>query len=164
MNLCPCGSLQAFGECCGSYLEGKKKPPTAEALMRSRYCAFLMKDAEYLISTTHPSTRTRQDRLDLKHSFNSCVWLGLSILAAHQGQRHDTAGYVEFIALYQNTGRTDGSKDIQTLQERSFFLQESGSWFYVSGLIKPDVLPHPKKPCWCGSGLKFKACQENHKP
>ena len=41
LTLCPCGSGQAIAECCGRYLDGGEAVPTAEALMRSRYTAFV---------------------------------------------------------------------------------------------------------------------------
>ncbi len=36
MASCPCGSGLAFEACCGPYISGKAKAPSAEALMRSR--------------------------------------------------------------------------------------------------------------------------------
>ncbi len=35
---CPCGSGKGYGECCGRFHAGEAAAPTAEALMRSRYC------------------------------------------------------------------------------------------------------------------------------
>nr|WP_316226808.1 SEC-C metal-binding domain-containing protein [Bradyrhizobium sp. SZCCHNS3052] len=37
---CPCGSGLPYDRCCGPYLDGDDQPPTAEALMRSRYTAY----------------------------------------------------------------------------------------------------------------------------
>ena len=54
MSLCPCGSGLELSACCGPYIEGKAKAPTAEALMRSRYTAHAICEYQYLTDTTHP--------------------------------------------------------------------------------------------------------------
>ena len=53
-NECHCGSGKPFDACCGPYLAGDALPPTAEALMRSRYSAYVEKDVDYLGSSLHP--------------------------------------------------------------------------------------------------------------
>ena len=50
---CPCGSGRAFGACCGPALSGERPAPTAEALMRSRYTAFTLRDTAYLLASWH---------------------------------------------------------------------------------------------------------------
>ena len=58
-DVCPClwqdGVL--FADCCGRYIAGTALAPTAEALMRSRYSAFVKEAGDYLLQTWHPSTR-----------------------------------------------------------------------------------------------------------
>ncbi|MDR0401008.1 MAG: SEC-C domain-containing protein [Treponema sp.] len=39
MSSCPCLSGLPYEECCGPYISSAENPPTAEALMRSRYTA-----------------------------------------------------------------------------------------------------------------------------
>ena len=51
---CPCGSGKDFDQCCGPYLSGRAEPPTAEALMRSRYVAYTRGDIDYIGRTTAP--------------------------------------------------------------------------------------------------------------
>ncbi len=53
---CPCGSERAYAACCGPWHAGAPAP-TAEALMRSRYTAFVMELEPYLLATWHPGTR-----------------------------------------------------------------------------------------------------------
>ncbi|HNM44369.1 YchJ family metal-binding protein, partial [Plasticicumulans sp.] len=53
---CPCGSGRAFADCCSPYLAGSAEPPTAEALMRSRYSAFVRRDERWLRTSWHPDT------------------------------------------------------------------------------------------------------------
>ena len=57
MKLCYCGSGHLFEDCCEPYIKRKSNPPTAEALMRSRYSAYCIANADYLVNTTHFSTR-----------------------------------------------------------------------------------------------------------
>ncbi|HAT1131072.1 TPA: hypothetical protein I8V56_000708 [Corynebacterium striatum] len=60
---CPCGLGLSFGECCGQY-HGGKPAPTAEALMRSRFSAFVTGDEEYLLRTWDPDTRPERVHLE----------------------------------------------------------------------------------------------------
>ena len=72
-----------FGECCGPLLDGAPAP-SAERLMRSRYTAFAVGDAGYLVRTWHP--RTRPSDVDL----DGTVWEGLVIEeAAEEGYNMD---------------------------------------------------------------------------
>ncbi|WP_405738731.1 YchJ family metal-binding protein [Streptomyces sp. NBC_00028] len=114
---CPCGLPQPYDECCGRYHSGAAAP-TAEALMRSRYCAFVRLDAGYLLRTWHP--RTRPARLDLDPGMR---WTGLEILGTGDGSAFHHTGTVEFRASYAG-----GS-----LHERSRFERVDGAWVYVDG-------------------------------
>ena len=58
---CPCGNSQSYAACCGRYLDGNETAPTAEALMRSRYTAFVRGDIDYLEETLAPDTRDAFD-------------------------------------------------------------------------------------------------------
>ena len=150
-KLCPCGSKKAYRYCCRMYLSAKKKPETAEKLMRSRYTAFYKGDVDYLIATLHPDKRESSDRQELTKSVNNTQWLGLTVIATQKGKKSDTTGVVEFEAIYQ------GSK-LGQLHERSRFIKADGQWFYVHGDILPGTIPKPKEPCWCGSGKKYRQC------
>ncbi|MFE8992538.1 YchJ family protein [Streptomyces collinus] len=115
---CPCGLPQAYEACCGRYHSGAAAAPTAEALMRSRYCAFVKGDAGYLLQTWHP--RTRPGTLELDPGMR---WTGLEILGTGGGSAFHSAGTVEFRASYRG-----GS-----LHERSSFERVDGAWVYVDG-------------------------------
>ncbi|MDQ6967588.1 MAG: YchJ family metal-binding protein, partial [Mariprofundaceae bacterium] len=52
---CPCGSNKPFASCCRPII-ANDSASTAEQLMRSRYSAFVLGDAEYLLKTWHPDT------------------------------------------------------------------------------------------------------------
>jgi SEC-C motif-containing protein len=147
---CPCGSGENFADCCGRWLEGGQTPLRAEQLMRSRYCAFVLRDSDYLLRTWHESTRPEQMRLE-----QGVSWLGLEVVACQAGGPDDEEGWVEFIAKFTARDR------LHCLHERSHFVREGGEWRYIKG----EILPTPKAekigrndPCPCGSGKKFKRC------
>lgn len=93
--------------------------------MRSRYAAYVVGDAGYLLRTWHASTRP--ETLELVHA--PVKWLGLSILRTEAGGARDSEGTVEFIARCKPAGRAE------RLHETSRFRREDGQWFYVDGVI-----------------------------
>lgn len=76
---CPCLSGETYGACCGPLHRGARTAATAEALMRSRYSAFAVGDARYLLATWHPSTRPSSLELDPDQ-----VWRRLDVLATRR--------------------------------------------------------------------------------
>ncbi|MFE6485792.1 YchJ family protein [Streptomyces sp. NPDC057757] len=115
---CPCGLPQAYEQCCGRHHSGAVAAPTAEALMRSRYTAFVRCDEKYLLRTWHP--RTRPSPVDFDPGMR---WTGLEILETAAGSVFHSAGTVTFRASYRG-----GS-----LHERSRFERVEGAWVYVDG-------------------------------
>jgi len=109
-----------FFACCGPYLNKNVPAPDAESLMRSRYTAFVLQRADYLLATWHASTRPAT--LDLSPG---AKWLGLDV-RSHTVQDADHAE-VEFVARCREAGRAT------RLHERSRFVRASGCWFYVDG-------------------------------
>jgi len=122
---CACGSSRKYIKCCGQYIKQGIKPLTAEVLMRSRYCAYVLQDEEYLLTTWLPSTRPAQ--LNLQH--DNVEWTQLEILATSAGKPLDNTGTVEFIAYYKGEGQK------QQIHEVSQFVKEHNQWLYVDGLI-----------------------------
>jgi len=143
-DLCPCCSGKAYRECCQPWHSGQPAP-TPDALMRSRYAAFVLRNPDYLLATWHPDTRPGE--LELEHSPD---WASLRILdASEQGAR----GRIHFRAVYR-TGTGWGY-----LEEVSDFARVDGRWFYVAGDTSEGTLkPGRNEPCPCGSGRKYKAC------
>ncbi|MFG2605245.1 YchJ family protein [Streptomyces sp. NPDC048514] len=115
---CPCGLPQPYDACCGRFHAGSAAAPTAEALMRSRYAAFVKGDAGYLLRTWHPETRPKELDLDPRTR-----WTGLEILGGTGGTAFHSTGTVTFRASYRG-----GS-----LLERSRFERVGGAWVYVDG-------------------------------
>ncbi|MFD4901914.1 YchJ family protein [Streptomyces sp. NPDC057699] len=121
---CPCGLPAAYGECCGRFHAGTAAAPTCEALMRSRYAAFVVQDAGYLLRTWHPSTRPAAVDFD-----PAMRWTGLEILETTEGSAFHTTGTVTFRAHYTDDGRPDA------LHEKSRFVREQGAWVYEAGIF-----------------------------
>jgi SEC-C motif-containing protein len=120
---CPCGTGLSLGECCGRLHDGTMTAGTAEQLMRSRYSAFVLGDAGYLLRTWHSSTRP--GRLDLDDTVR---WTGLEVLATTGGSLLAAEGTVEFRASYL-VGHRAGAQ-----HENSRFVREDGQWRYLDGV------------------------------
>jgi SEC-C motif-containing protein len=120
---CPCGSGDVFGGCCAPLLDGAAAP-TAERLMRSRYTAFAVRDAEHLRATWHPSTRPAELDVD-----DDLRWRRLVIVDRVAGGPFDREGVVEFEAFWRQ-GDERGS-----LRERSRFVREDRRWLYLDGHV-----------------------------
>lgn len=91
--------------------------------MRSRFSAFAVGDASYLLATWHATTRP--ERLDLDPDTR---WYRLDIVATEAGGLLERDGVVEFTAWYRHP---DGNG---SLHERSRFVREDGAWFYVDAI------------------------------
>ena len=83
-NLCPCGNLQTYEQCCEPY-HRNKNAPTCEALMRSRYCAFVFGLVDYLYETTHPSHRAKNLKGEIAFTCKEFEWTKLEVLEVWQG-------------------------------------------------------------------------------
>lgn len=152
-QLCPCGSNILFDECCQPYLTGTKPAPTPSALMRSRYTAYVRKNASYLIATWHPNCQSEALRESLQEGFETTHWLGLRVIDQQKG-RDEEEGFVEFAARFTETGQ----EHLHLIHERSRFLRLKDRWYYVDG-IKPQT--GRNDTCPCGSGKKYKKCCGN---
>jgi SEC-C motif-containing protein len=118
---CPCDPEAAYDACCGRFIEGGQAAPTARALMRSRYSAFVRERADYLLATWHPSTRPPEIAFEKP----APRWLGLEVRHAETSDAAHAS--VEFVARLRIGGRA------QRLHENSRFVREAGRWYYVAG-------------------------------
>jgi SEC-C motif-containing protein len=148
-------SLEA---CCGPILAGAPAP-TAEALMRSRYSAYVVRNYEHLERSLCSEQRKDYSAEEAKRWAENSEWLGLTIIRTEKGGNDDKEGLVEFSAKYRAEG-----KEHEHL-ETAIFGREEGKWVYV-GQVAPKGQTvrreEPKvgrnDPCPCGSGKKFKKC------
>jgi SEC-C motif-containing protein len=122
---CPCGSGVDFGACCGGIVAGRRNAPTAEALMRSRYTAYVLKNVDHLVQTTHPDSREDDLASSIRKWMRQVEWLKLHVVATDAGGEDDEAGRVEFIAEY--LAATGPGRH----HECSVFEKLDGEWYYV---------------------------------
>jgi len=126
---CPCGRRDGagralpFAQCCDRYLAdfATAPAPDAETLMRSRYSAFVLERADYLLATWHVSTRPSQVTFE-----PGVKWQGLEVRDFKVIDA--THAEVEFVARQR-----DKSGRAVRLHERSRFLREDGRWYYADG-------------------------------
>lgn len=119
---CPCGGGASLAACCGRYLDhfDAVPAPDAEHLMRSRYTAFVLGRADYLLATWHASRRPASLDFD-----EGAKWLGLEV-RSHRATGENRAE-VEFVARWRVGGRAVRQ------HERSRFVREQECWYYVDG-------------------------------
>lgn len=154
---CPCCSGRRFADCCAPYLAADAPPPpTAEALMRSRFAAYVTggKDGvNHVVRTTHPdnpaaSGSKRPDgtpastlEQDVRATMKRVAWQRLRVDAVEGGKEGDETGRVSFTAWYKITGqlgsRADGGDAVGTMVETSDFVRdgEGGQWLYRGGVV-----------------------------
>jgi SEC-C motif domain protein len=121
MKLCYCGSNFLFEDCCEPYIKNHTLVPTAEALMRSRYSAYCIANVDYLVATTHLSTRKQYPKSSILEFASNNHWLQLEIISA-------TENSVEFKAYF-----LDKCLKPNVHHEKSTFVKENDYWFYIDG-------------------------------
>jgi SEC-C motif-containing protein len=164
---CPCGSQKSYAQCCEPYISGKAVAPTPEALMRSRYSAYVKSETKYLKETLAPESRGDYNEKDVLDWSKTSEWQGLEIIEAK-------GNTVEFTAKYKTQGKVFEHHEVST------FKKIKDHWYFVDGEShvhedgkghghehnhepqKPVVRTEPKlgrnDPCGCGSGKKYKKC------
>jgi len=118
---CYCGLPKRFTDCCEPLLKGSKKALTAETLMRSRYSAYVIHQADYLLATTHISQRQYYSKAEILRWATENHWIKLDVI-------HTTEYTVEFTAHFINSHLKN-----EIHHELSNFVFENGNWFYVDG-------------------------------
>lgn len=157
MELCPCGSGIAYAECCEPAIKGVRPAATAEALMRSRYSAYVKVETDYIFESTHPKYREGYDHEGTKEWAENAEWQGLEIVSTTNGGAEDATGEVEFIARYKEKGQD------KVHHELALFKKDNGDWFFTDGKsVGQRPITRVKigrnDPCPCGSNQKYKKC------
>ena len=132
-RLCACCSGRTYDVCCAPFHEGEREAPDPVALMRSRYAAFAMGEADYLLHTLHEDHADRRlPRADLLRSLRGArerlKYPSLAVLDSRSG---GGSGEVLFCA-----GLYEGGRD-QSFVELSDFAHDGVGWRYVSGILVP---------------------------
>ncbi|MCV0429405.1 MAG: zinc chelation protein SecC [Roseibium sp.] len=125
---CPCGSGASFEMCCKPYLGGQAIPKTAEALMRSRYSAYVQENIPYLKQTLWPKYQDRFDGAATAKWAAENHWAGLTVLTVDKGGETDRDGAVLFEARYLSGGQLSKHREL------SRFRKKAGRWYYVEAL------------------------------
>jgi SEC-C motif-containing protein len=84
-RLCPCTSSRTFDKCCEPFLAGRQRSDTAEKLMRSRFTAYSLRNADYLVNTTAKEEREKLDVEELGLYCRSIKCISLKVLKTEQG-------------------------------------------------------------------------------
>ena len=156
-STCPCGSGNGFDACCGPIISGAPAA-TAEALMRSRYTAFTLKEFDHIESTHGAEISGDFNRSAAESVANDAKWFVLEILGVTGGGAGDDAGTVEFVTRFKRRGEEYSHHELAS------FRREEGNWRYVEGKMNLKHAPRQvakvgrNDPCHCGSGRKFKKC------
>ena len=158
-KLCPCGSELELTRCCQPFIQGTKKPTTAEQLLRARYTAFVLGEVDYVLSTHHSRTRSDVKREEVEDWSKNSKWIGLKIVQSEAGKEADSQGTILFCAQFESQGKQEDH------WEQSTFEKEDGEWRFLDAKgVKAGPMRRegPKvgrnDPCSCGSGQKFKKC------
>lgn len=124
--LCPCCSNQPYTHCCQPYHLWQKNAITAEQLMRSRYSAYALGKADYLVKTWHPKTLPSK----LTEELSQAKWIDLVIHKYWESNNLNEA-FVEFTARYRNS-----NGKAEKMHETSRFIKQADHWFYVDGIFE----------------------------
>lgn len=132
---------------CRAIIDGQLLADSPLTLMRSRYVAFCLSEAEYLFNTSSTELKKTLTIKDLKDSADTANFIKLEIIESNDH-------FVEFKAFYLENSY------LSCLHERSEFIMEDGSWKYHNGALMeaPDIEIKRNDVCPCGSGKKYKKC------
>ena len=99
--------------------------------MKSRYSAYVLGDAKYIINTTHHDNPDYQeDKKAWQKSINAfTLHTEFKALKIESFEEKEQEAYVTFKAI--------SSEGI--LYEKSYFVKEEGVWFYHSGVINEII-------------------------
>jgi len=122
---CPCGSGKKYKECCFKYHKGAK-PKNALILMKSRFSAYAVGDANYIIKTTHKnSPHYEEDKLQWIKEIKEFSKSNFKKLEIIEFTENENEAFVEFKAYI----------DDYIMHENSRFIKED-IWYYIDGEIK----------------------------
>lgn len=167
ISSCPCKSGASYQDCCLPLHQGNSVADSPEALMRSRYCAFVMELAPYIYATHSLVTRDNVSVESIEQWNKQCHWCGLEIVTTASDKR---ANKVEFIAWYKEGEQLKQHHELSLFKSEpldSLFSQHieltpapEAVWYYHSASYPQRQIPLPKRndPCICSSGKKFKKC------
>lgn len=135
--ICPCGSGNLLLACCGPYHEGHPAP-CAEALMRSRYSAYVLGLIDYLVATTLPAQQAGLDRQSISAWSAQSTWLGLEVESSEVFGGQPEHAFVTFTARWHDSQGEHSHRD----REKPFRLDQR---FYRRGHFQRLVARDPRR-------------------
>ena len=175
---CPCGSTLSYADCCAPLHVGQKFADTAEQLMRSRYCAFVLQHVEYIVATTAPFEQPLLDTQAISDWAQQTDWAGLEVVnhLAKLGKRHAQVEFKAYFHLPNASAVHSAGLDLAVLDlavldskgldskgvhhELSTFVNipthGNSRWYFLDPTVVMSVTQ--KQPCSCGSSEKYKRC------
>jgi SEC-C motif domain protein len=131
-DLCPCGSGNKLKKCCGPYVEGVRWPESPEALMRSRFTAFVVGAVKHLYRTVHPENEEiagipyEEFAVDTAAYCRQINWTRLTI---HEVIPENAEGVAQVLF----TAEYEAGDQLDVLTELSDFVRHEGNWVYLKG-------------------------------
>lgn len=123
---CPCNIEKKYSDCCQKAHQNIGSVSSAEALMRSRYSAFVLANIEYLQKSHYSKTRpSKKEKRNIEKWTKSVKWLKLEVLNTAKGATNENVGTVEFKAFFMENGT------VNVIHENSKFTLENYHWVYV---------------------------------
>ena len=159
-DLCPCGSGKEYCECCEPIIKQKALAASPEALMRSRYTAYVKQEIGWLKESLEPTQRSDFDEASVTAWSKDSEWLGIEIKQT-KTEDEKNIGWVEFIARFKQGNIT------RNHHELGEFHKVGGAWFFYDGrAVKQETVRHEgpvvgrNDPCPCGSSVPVRFRQE----
>lgn len=122
---CDCGNPLPYETCCGQYIEHGLLAPTPEALMRSRYTAFVRGHVAYIQATMKGKAAKNFNPEETAAWIKEVTWLGLTVEKYRLKSPRIGVVIFETRYIYQNQEHV--------LREKSDFQKIGEQWFYVEG-------------------------------
>eukprot|EP00238_Polyblepharides_amylifera_P011675 CAMPEP_0196584252 /NCGR_PEP_ID=MMETSP1081-20130531/46371_1 /TAXON_ID=36882 /ORGANISM="Pyramimonas amylifera, Strain CCMP720" /LENGTH=154 /DNA_ID=CAMNT_0041905391 /DNA_START=381 /DNA_END=846 /DNA_ORIENTATION=- len=138
-----------YEECCKKFHDGEIAADPV-ILMQSRYSAYALKKAEYVMATTHPDNPACKGshlpngkvvstfKQDVMATCKKVKFIKLEVEGMEDGSTNDEA-FVTFRAHVQVIGQNgfrSSNFDTEIMKEKSRFLKsEDGKWLYVDGNV-----------------------------
>ncbi len=134
---CPCHSGIKYKKCCRPFHTGAQQVEAPEQLLRSRYSAYAIGEANYIMATTHPDHEEAQKpepqwRQELGLFARHTTFTSLDIQQQSYTPGEDT-GWIVFAAGLEQNGQN------ASFREKSIFERIDGTWLYASAEELEDL-------------------------
>lgn len=134
---CPCCSGNLYSTCCKPFHQGSL-PKNAEELMRSRYSAYALNLADYIVETTHPAS---PQYLDNKFSWKRSISAFSRSSIFHKLDILDFKEYGSVATVVFTAYISQDDHDV-TYTEKSYFDKVNHRWLYRGGQIAEGHAPN----------------------